>query len=227
MDILTEQNPGRKFQKSLFLANMPADSDDSFLDSSQRNASEQRAVSPCEQPGGAPGSPPAKATEDPCDPLARACLLHFRTVWSWLYPGPTPPSLHLFPPGGEEAPRDPSPGQGLGQVLQQRRKWWCRGPELAGDRVSSEQTIREAKRRKSAEQSRFHPSLPTENHKMQKLGAESPSESTGPASFSCGNAPADSPEFNSQGFAWTLQVASWSSQPREAAHCTRNTPQMF
>lgn len=181
MDILTEQNPGRKLQKSLFLANMPADSDDSFLDSSQRNTSEQRAVSPCEQPGGAPGSPTAEATEDPCDPLARACLLHFRTVGSWLSPGPTTPSLHLFLPCGEEPPRDASPGQGLGQALPQRRKWWCRGPEPAGGRLSSEQTRRDAKRRKSAEQSLSHPSLPTEKHKIQKLGARKPLRVHGPS----------------------------------------------
>lgn len=93
-----------------------------------------------------PGSPAAKAMEGPCDPLARACLLHFRTVLFQLYPGPTIPLLHLFPPRREEAQRGASPGQARGQVLWQQRKWWCRGPELAGDQVSCEQTAREAKK---------------------------------------------------------------------------------
>lgn len=52
----------------------------------------------------------------------------------------------LFPPCNEEAQTDSSPGQALGQVLWQRHKWWCKGPELAGDQVSSEWTTREAKK---------------------------------------------------------------------------------
>ena len=147
-DILIEQNPSRKLQESLFLANMPADSDDSFLNSSQRETrgNRERAVSPREPPGGAPESPAAKAMEDPCDPLARACLLHLKTVLFWLCPSRTIPFLPLLPPCREEAQRDISPGQARRQVLRQRRKWWCRGPALVGEQVSSEQTVREAKK---------------------------------------------------------------------------------
>lgn len=68
-------------------------------------------------------------------PSCEGLLFHCRPLFHFSSAGVPPLPLLQSPPC-----RDASPEQVPGQALWQPRKWWCRGPERAGDQVSSEQT---------------------------------------------------------------------------------------
>lgn len=188
-------DPREKFSESLFLRNMPADSDVVLRQLSEKH--EQRARRESEQElhvrshEGFPRSPAVEAADAPCYLLARTCVLHFSSTQ-------VPPfsCLHLSPPYRAMPHLD-----GLWDRL-------CGSDVNGGTGVLCWQGVRFLLNRLQGKQSRqdvswaasyFHLILLMEKHRIKKLWAE---KFFGVIwSFSGENSPPDSLEPNSLGFA--------------------------